>query len=144
MSCARSRRNLKALSFLDKKGGCMKRLLLWATALGLCCSATNASALVVCYAIPANGLGVGDDGTVITWVDGNGMLKLCSLEQQFGAVGTKACAGWYSTLLTARSTRGKVALYLDETRTGNTGVTADCSTLGAWATRFVYYIEYVQ
>lgn len=122
----------------------MKRLVSLASAASLCCAAaTEASALVVCHAVPTSGLGITDDGTVVTWVDGNGMLKLCSLEQAFGAIGPKACAGWYSTLLTARSARAKVALYLHETAPGNAGVTT-CDTLGAWGVRAVYYIEYLQ
>jgi hypothetical protein len=121
----------------------MKRLIFWACTLGLCCSAPTASALVVCYAVPTSGLGVDEGGTVVTWVEGNGMLKLCSLEEQFGTVGAKTCAGWYSTLLTARSARAKVALYLNETRAGNAGITT-CNTLGAWSARSVYYIEYLQ
>lgn len=120
----------------------MKRPILWASAVALCCAATNASALVVCYANPVSGLGLDGDGTVIAWVEGNGMLKLCNLEQQFGAIGPKACAGWYSTLLTARAGRAKVALYLNEADPQNAGV-QNCTTLGAWAARAVYYIEYL-
>lgn len=116
----------------------MRQLFRCAAGLVLCCVAIEARANFLCQAIPADFLGIDAGGTVLTSIEGTGRIKICNLERDHAGIGAQTCAGWYSTLLTARS---KVSVYFDETNPLNVGSTS-CATLGEWVVRVPYYLEF--
>lgn len=93
-----------------------------------------------CRALPTSYLGMNASGWVVVGVDGVGQLQVCNVQTQVGSVAPAACVGWYSTMLTWRSTGKFGWLYFDGGNSANSGATS-CANFSAWDIRYPYHLE---
>ena len=87
---------------------------------------------------PIAELGLASGGNVTVDL-GYGVWTICNLSGTSGSATKETCAGWYSSLITARAGTKTITLYF--TPSDNSGITT-CSGLGTWSVRAPYFLEW--